>query len=59
MELPKAVTAEEVRDDAVFRRAVRKGMETASLGKTVPFAEVRTWLLSWGNEDEKLPPECK
>jgi predicted transcriptional regulator len=37
-----------VRDEAAFREAVAAGMASADAGRTVPYAKVREWLLSWG-----------
>jgi predicted transcriptional regulator len=31
-----------------FAEAVRKGIEAAATGRTVPYETVRSWLLSWG-----------
>ena len=28
-------------------------------GRTVPYEDVRKWLLSWGTENERPKPECR
>jgi predicted transcriptional regulator len=28
-------------------------------GKTIPHEAIRRWLLSWGTEEERVPPICK
>lgn len=40
-------------DDAeavAFKDAVQEGIADADAGRTVPYAAVREWLLSWGAE---------
>jgi len=43
-------------DTTAFRAAVDAGV--ADAGRTVPYEDVRRWLLSWGTENELPPPEC-
>ena len=45
-------------DKQAFVRAVEEGIADAEAGRTVPWEEVRRWLLSWGTENELPPPEC-
>ena len=45
-------------DGTAFMAAVDVGVDDASAGRTVPYEEVRRWLLSWGTENELPPPEC-
>lgn len=42
-----------------FAAAVREGIADAREGRTVPYEEVRRWLLSWGTDEEWTPPECR
>jgi predicted transcriptional regulator len=42
-----------------FAEAVRKGIEAAATGRTVPYETVRSWLLSWGTKDELPPPTVR
>jgi len=48
---------EAARDDAAFRAAVGKGIESADEGRTVPYEKVRAWLLSWGKPGELPAPK--
>jgi len=41
-----------------FLAAVEDGLADADDGHTVPYEEVRRWLLSWGTENELPPPKC-
>ncbi len=46
-------------DDAdAFAAAVHEGIADAENGRTIPYEDVRRWLLSWGTENEIPPPEC-
>jgi predicted transcriptional regulator len=45
--------------DEAFAQAVREGVEAADAGRTVPYAAVRRWLLSWGTPDELPPPKSR
>ena len=45
-------------DDAAFVAAVEEGLADLEAGRTVPYEDVRRWLLSWGTEGELPPPEC-
>jgi predicted transcriptional regulator len=42
-------------DAAAFEAAVGAGMASLSAGRSVPYEEVRRWLLSWGNDEESPP----
>ncbi|MBF0860431.1 CopG family transcriptional regulator [Gluconobacter sp. LMG 31484] len=46
-------------ETAAFLAAVQEGIADADAGRTVPYAAVREWLLSWGTEHEKPAPHCK
>ncbi|MBF0561404.1 MAG: CopG family transcriptional regulator [Alphaproteobacteria bacterium] len=43
---------------AAFLAAVDDGIDDANAGRTVPYEDVRRWLLSWGTENELPPPLC-
>lgn len=45
-------------DDAAFIAAVEEGISDLNAGRTVPYEDVRRWLLSWGTENELPPPTC-
>ena len=42
--------------DEAFLTAVQEGIEDADAGRTVPYDEIRRWVLSWGSEGELPPP---
>ena len=46
-------------DTKAFVEAVKEGIASADAGRTVPYEEVRQWLLSWGTENELPKPECR
>lgn len=46
-------------ETAEFIAAVEEGIAAAREGRTVPYEEVRRWLLSWGTDNELPPPKCK
>jgi predicted transcriptional regulator len=48
MTKPMTPPAETPRDEAAFRAAVAAGVASGDAGRTVPYAKVREWLLSWG-----------
>ncbi len=54
MAYPQPMTETELGE--AFAEAVRKGVEAADAGRTVPYETVRSWLLSWGTKDELPPP---
>jgi predicted transcriptional regulator len=45
-------------DTAARRAAVEQGLADAKAGRTIPYEDVRRWLLSWGTEAELPPLEC-
>lgn len=45
-------------DEAAFIGAVEEGIADLDAVHTVPYEDVRRWLLSWGTEDELSPPTC-
>ncbi len=42
-----------------FLAAVDEGIADMEAGRTVPWEEVRRWLLSWGTESRLPPPKCR
>jgi len=36
-----------------FEAAVREGLAEADAGKSIPYAEIRKWLLSWGTRQDR------
>jgi len=55
---PAPPAAEHDSDDrAAFLAAVDEGLADAKAGRTVPYAKVRRWLLSWGSDSELPPPK--
>lgn len=46
-------------DRAAYLAAVDEGLADAEAKRTVPFAKVRRWLLSWGTDQELPPPKCR
>ena len=46
-------------DTEAFVEAVKEGIVAADAGRTVPYEEVRQWLLSWGTENELPKPKCR
>ncbi len=51
---PTADAAETV----AFGVAVQEGIADADAGRTVPYDDVRRWLLSWGSGNELPPPRA-
>jgi predicted transcriptional regulator len=43
-------------DAEAFHRAIADGLASLDAGRSVPYEDVRRWLLSWG---ELHPPECE
>lgn len=56
MTKPVTPPLETPRDQAAFRAAVAAGTASADAGRTVPYAKVREWLLSWGKPGELPRP---
>jgi predicted transcriptional regulator len=48
---------DETNEAAEFEAAVREGLAEADAGKTIPYAKIRRWLLSWGSDKELPPPK--
>ena len=44
--------------EAAFRQAVAEGLADIEAGRTIPYETVRAWLLSWGADEESMPPQC-
>ena len=55
---PKAKPAVEELDPA-YVAAIEEARADVDAGRTIPYEEVRRWLLSWGTETEVPPPRCK
>lgn len=51
-------SASEAEETAAFVEAVREGIEAADAGRTVPYEDVRRWVLSWGTPGELPPPKA-
>jgi hypothetical protein len=45
--------------DPAFAAAIDEARADVAAGRTVPYEEVRRWLLSWGTETELPRPRCK
>ena len=45
--------------DPAYAAAIEAARAEVDAGKTVPYDEVRRWLLSWGAEKELPRPRCK
>ena len=45
-------------EDAAQAAAVADGLASLDAGRSVPYEDVRRWLLSWGTDKELPPPEC-
>ena len=45
--------------DPAYRAAIDEARADVDAGKTVPYEEVRRWLLSWGTKKELPRPRCK
>jgi predicted transcriptional regulator len=46
-------------DTEAFVAGIKRDLASAGAGRTVPYEDVRKWLLSWGTEDELPKPECR
>ncbi len=45
--------------DPAYVKAVKAAQAEVDAGRTVSYAKVRRWLLSWGTKKELPPPRCK
>lgn len=45
--------------DEAKRLSIQEGIAEADAGKFVPHADVKSWLESWGTDNELPPPSCK
>ena len=43
-------------DEAAFAVAVQEGIKAADAGHTLPYEDIRQWVLSWGTPEELPPP---
>jgi predicted transcriptional regulator len=48
----------DIEDETAKHRAVEAARAQLADGKSVPWADVRRWLGSWGKKDELPPPSC-
>jgi predicted transcriptional regulator len=46
-------------DTEAFIAAAKRERASADARRTVPYEDVREWLLSWGAENELPKPECR
>lgn len=53
-----SATAPVALDNATYRAAVAVGLADVAAGRTIPYEDVRNWLLTWGTPDELPPPQC-
>ena len=44
--------------EAELIASVRAGEASLDAGRSVPYDQVRAWLLSWGAEEELPKPQC-
>jgi predicted transcriptional regulator len=58
MARPDTIATEPSAEDIAFIDAVKTGQASLDQGRSVSYASVRDWLLSWGSDDELPPPEC-
>jgi predicted transcriptional regulator len=54
----QAAKAPDLKEDDDFLAAVKAGQASLDAGRSVPYEDVRRWLLSWGTDKELPPPEC-
>ena len=45
-------------EDAAPVAAVEAGQVSLDAGRSLPYEQVRRWLLSWGTDKERPPPDC-
>lgn len=45
-------------EDIAFLEAVKAGEASLDAGRAIPYELVRSWLLSWGTDNESPTPEC-
>jgi predicted transcriptional regulator len=58
MSRPDPIETQPSAEDEDLKAAVEAGLASLDQGKTIPYEQVRRWLLSWGTEHELSPPEC-
>ncbi len=42
-----------------MRAAIEAGLQSLDAGQSVPYEDVRKWLLSWGSDKELPAPKCR
>jgi predicted transcriptional regulator len=58
MAKPATISQPETAEEARRHGGVEQGLVSLNAGRSVAYATVREWLLSWGTKDEQRPPEC-
>jgi predicted transcriptional regulator len=58
MALPSPQQQQTSTEDIAFQQAVADGVASLDAGRSVPYEDVRRWLLSWGTDSELPPPQC-
>ncbi len=58
MAQPEQIPAADA-DNHAFQAAVEQGMASLDAGRSVPYEDIRKWLLSWGTDKELPAPECR
>ena len=48
----------ETAEEAALRAAVQAGVVSLDAGRSVPYEDVRKWLLTWGSDNELPAPKC-
>ena len=56
MSEPKSTQPQD--EDDALAVAVESGLESLDAGRSLPYEDVRRWLLSWGTDQELPPPVC-
>jgi predicted transcriptional regulator len=46
-------------DEAHLRAAVKQAAASLDAGRSVPYEDVRRWMLSWGTDKELPEPKCR
>ncbi len=48
----------ETPEEMALRAAVQTGVVSLDAGRSVPYEDVRKWLLTWGSDNELPSPKC-
>lgn len=57
MAIPHPILSE-TSEEAALKAAVEQGIASLDAGHTIPYEEVRRWMLTWGTENEQPAPKC-